>query len=100
MQGKRNQVTQASLQEGSVSDPSSSHDYKFIPFGFGRHACPGRFFALHQAKLLLAYVLMNYEVEHLVKRPEQLRFLWVQTPLDSTTIRVRKRADAIWQKGV
>lgn len=43
---------------------------------------------------------MNYEVEHLVKRPEQLRFLWVQTPLDSTTIRVRKRADAIWQKGV
>jgi cytochrome P450 len=72
-------------------------DYKFIPFGFGRHACPGRFFALHQAKLMLAYALMNYDVEFMAKRPEMRRVLWVQTPLEEAEIRVRKREDAVWQ---
>jgi hypothetical protein len=47
--------------------------------------------------LLLAYVLMNYEVEFMEKRPEQRRVLWIQVPLEATKIRVRKRGDAVWQ---
>ena len=34
-----------------------------INFGHGKHACPGRFFANHEIKLLLAYVLLNYDVK-------------------------------------
>jgi cytochrome P450 len=29
----------------------------FLAFGHGRHACPGRFFAAQEMKLMLAYVL-------------------------------------------
>ncbi|KAJ4422541.1 hypothetical protein N0V82_002769 [Gnomoniopsis sp. IMI 355080] len=33
-----------------------------LTFGFGRHACPGRFFAANEIKMILANVLMRYEV--------------------------------------
>ena len=36
-------------------------------FGYGRHACPGRFFAAAEIKLLLARILLDYEV----KMPEE-----------------------------
>lgn len=33
----------------------------FIFFGHGQHACPGRFFAGNEIKLLFAYMLLNYD---------------------------------------
>ncbi|KAJ6570913.1 cytochrome P450 [Mycena vulgaris] len=33
----------------------------FLSFGLGRHACPGRFFAVNEQKLIMAHVLMNYD---------------------------------------
>lgn len=32
-------------------------------FGLGTHACPGRFFAASNMKVMLAYLLRNYEFE-------------------------------------
>jgi cytochrome P450 len=32
-----------------------------IVFGHGHHACPGRFFASNEIKLLLAHMLMHYD---------------------------------------
>ncbi|KAJ6528398.1 cytochrome P450 [Mycena sp. CBHHK59/15] len=37
-----------------------SNDY--IVFGVGKHACPGRFFAALKIKLILAEILLNYDV--------------------------------------
>ncbi|KAI5801294.1 cytochrome P450 [Geopyxis carbonaria] len=34
---------------------------EFLVFGVGKHACPGRFFLANELKILLAYVLCNYE---------------------------------------
>jgi Cytochrome P450 len=34
-----------------------------LGFGHGRHACPGRFFAACVLKLMLAHVVMNYDVK-------------------------------------
>ncbi|KAJ7204783.1 cytochrome P450 [Mycena pura] len=34
---------------------------KYLSFGIGRHACPGRFFAVNEQKLMLAHVLMTYD---------------------------------------
>ena len=34
-----------------------------INFGHGKNACPGRFFANHEIKLLLSHVLLNYDVK-------------------------------------
>lgn len=33
-----------------------------LPFGYGRHACPGRFFAGNEIKLILAVSLRKYEM--------------------------------------
>ena len=34
-----------------------------LNFGHGKHACPGRFFASQEIKLLLAHMLLNYDVK-------------------------------------
>ncbi|KUJ21569.1 cytochrome P450 [Mollisia scopiformis] len=41
-----------------ATGPSESFD-----FGHGIHACPGRFFACTEIKLLLAYILRNYDLK-------------------------------------
>ncbi|KAJ7278114.1 cytochrome P450 [Mycena rebaudengoi] len=38
-----------------------THDY--LVFGIGRHACPGRFIAVNEMKLMLAHVIMTYDVK-------------------------------------
>ncbi|KAF2397290.1 cytochrome P450 [Trichodelitschia bisporula] len=41
----------------------------FMPFSHGRHACPGRFFAANQLKLLLAHILLKYDIAPIPTRP-------------------------------
>ncbi|KAI9806379.1 MAG: hypothetical protein M1825_006494 [Sarcosagium campestre] len=63
----------------------------FLAFSHGRHACPGRFFAANEIKLLLAYLTLNYELEPLETRPADI---WMATnciPNLKATIRVRRR---------
>ncbi|OBZ73430.1 Ent-kaurene oxidase [Grifola frondosa] len=40
---------------------STSVDY--LVFGYGRHACPGRFFVVNEMKAMLAHVVMTYDVK-------------------------------------
>ncbi|KAJ7660426.1 hypothetical protein B0H17DRAFT_832480, partial [Mycena rosella] len=34
-----------------------------LPFGTGKHACPGRFFAATELKAMLAHLVLNYDVK-------------------------------------
>jgi cytochrome P450 len=34
-----------------------------LSWGYGRHACPGRFFAANEVKMLVGKVLMEYELK-------------------------------------
>lgn len=34
----------------------------YLAFGHGVHACPGRFFAANELKVLLSYILLRYDV--------------------------------------
>ncbi|KAL5480959.1 hypothetical protein ACEPAI_9900 [Sanghuangporus weigelae] len=36
---------------------------EFLPFGHGRHGCPGRFFAALELKTMLAYLVMTYDMK-------------------------------------
>jgi cytochrome P450 len=62
-----------------------------LPFGHGRHACPGRFFVAHELKMALAYLLLNYDVKRLPERPK-IRWIGPQflPPMDAC-IEVRRR---------
>lgn len=64
----------------------------FLAFGNGRHACPGRFFAMHEMKLMLAHVVLNYEVEFMPTRPPMEHLMELKYPAIATQIRVRRKA--------
>jgi len=36
---------------------------EYLPFGQGRHACPGRFFAVNELKAMLAWMVVTYDVK-------------------------------------
>lgn len=66
-------------------------DNTFLGFGFGKHACPGRFFALHEMKIFVAHMVLNYDVEYLGERPELTNMVWLKVPYDQGRVRVRRR---------
>ncbi|OAL04297.1 cytochrome P450 [Phaeosphaeriaceae sp. SRC1lsM3a] len=47
---------------------------RHLPFGHGRHACPGRFFVSHELKMIFAYLILNYDFKHHESKPEKM---WV-----------------------
>lgn len=70
-----------------------------LPFGHGRHACPGRFLIDFELKMIIAYVLRNYDIkfpeEYGGKRPENP---WVTEALFTpagAAIMVRRRAKSV-----
>lgn len=44
-----------------------------LGFGYGVHACPGRFFASNEIKVLLVHLLMKYDFKFEAKQEEQGR---------------------------
>ena len=63
----------------------------FLPFGHGRHACPGRHFVAVQVKLMLMYMTMNYDIEPLPTRPVQKWIGPTKIPATKATLRVRRK---------
>ncbi|KAF3066380.1 Ent-kaurene oxidase [Daldinia childiae] len=80
-------------RSGSQNDRSSvTLDEDFLSFGIGKHACPGRFFAVNEMKLFVAHMLLNYDVECLSRRPKARTFGWIRLPYNDGQVRVRKRS--------
>ncbi|KAG6253858.1 hypothetical protein E4U23_007145 [Claviceps purpurea] len=62
-----------------------------LPFGHGRHACPGRFFVSYEIKMFLAHLLTNYDIKMLDKRPLTTYVGLNPIPPIGTCIEIRKR---------
>ena len=63
-------------------------------FGFGRQACPGRFFAAYTIKAIMSRVLMEYDFKHEdggVERPVNIRIGEQIMPNVGANILLRKR---------
>ncbi|KAJ7309361.1 cytochrome P450 [Mycena albidolilacea] len=65
-----------------------------LPWGIGKHACPGRFFATMELKTMLAHVVTHYDIEPEVPgmRPNDNVFGLSTTPNMWAKVRFRKRA--------
>jgi len=64
-----------------------------LTFGHGKHACPGRHFAASELKLMLAHVVMNYDVK-LEKEGVRPRDTWIMSaciPNPSAKVLFRRR---------
>lgn len=55
------------FQSQQTAAVTTSPDH--IAFGHGAHACPGRFFAVNEAKIALAHLVMKYDWEILPSPP-------------------------------
>lgn len=78
------------LKPSAMTYPTTSPS--FLTFSHGRHACPGRFFAANELRLLMAYIVQNYDFEMLDAQPDRPWFgQAIICPIDRT-IRVRRRA--------
>lgn len=42
-----------------------------LTFGYGRHACPGRFFAVNEIKMIMATALLHYDMKNVDGQTER-----------------------------
>ncbi|KAF5363979.1 hypothetical protein D9756_000020 [Leucocoprinus leucothites] len=49
---------------------------EFMTYGIGRHACPGRFFAVTEVKTVVARILMEYDITLSDGQKERPKDLW------------------------
>ena len=77
-------------EQGEKTMSSTTISNTFLTFGYGRHACPGRFFATQEIKLIVAHALLKYEIEPLKERPQNKIFLEFKIPEDGLKLNVRR----------
>jgi len=53
----------AHMREDDPKHQFASTSIEYLPFGLGKHACPGRFFAAAELIFMLAHVVMTYDVK-------------------------------------
>lgn len=63
----------------------------FFSFGFGKHACPGRFFASQEMKLMIAHIVMTYDIEMDGPRPANMEINGASVPKDAVEMKIRLR---------
>ncbi|KAM0354162.1 hypothetical protein ACHAPU_001197 [Fusarium lateritium] len=63
-------------------------------FGAGKHACPGRFFASNEIKLVLAHLLINYDIrlKEGEERPKAMSVVMVKALSPNTELEFRRRS--------
>ena len=63
----------------------------FLSFGLGKHACPGRFFAVQALKVMLGYLLIHCDFELRTERPKFVEIGDGIIPSEKAKIKVRRR---------
>lgn len=63
-------------------------------FGAGKHACPGRFFAGNVIKVILAHLLINYDIrlKEGQQRPKAMSVVMAKSPCPKTELEFRRRS--------
>ncbi|KAH7179276.1 cytochrome P450 [Fusarium flagelliforme] len=68
---------------------------EFLAFGHGKHACPGRFLVDFELKMILAYIVKNYDIkfpdEYEGKRPPNFWIAEANSPPSGVKIEVKRR---------
>jgi cytochrome P450 len=79
--------TRQAREQGLVSSYSDS----YFAFGYGKHACPARWFVSQFLKQALAYAVQNYDMEFIGEPLEKKTIFNMILPQTQDKIRVRRR---------
>jgi cytochrome P450 len=66
-----------------------------MTFGIGSHTCPGRFFASQEIKLVMAYLIRNYDIkleDEAEGRPENIVTDYRVRPDPTKRVLMKRRA--------
>ncbi|KAI9371732.1 cytochrome P450 [Aspergillus egyptiacus] len=87
------EATHETTKGSTLSFVSTGPDY--LAFSHGRHACPGRFLVDFELKMIIAYVLTNYDIKFPEKyggtRPENKWMTEALLPPDGVQVLVKRR---------
>lgn len=83
------QTSQNHLQRARQAWATTSPEY--LSFGAGKNSCPGRFFAAGLLKVLMADILLKYDLEFQDQRPSNIWFGTNHLPPTDAKIRIRRR---------
>jgi cytochrome P450 len=64
---------------------------EYLAFGHGKYACPGRFFAAAELKMMLAHMVMEYDFEMQDSRPANTWIAISRIPPMKATVRIKRR---------
>ena len=70
-----------------------------LSWGYGKHACSGRFFASNEIKIILAYYLLHYDFKfggERTERPRNLDFELQSVADPSVEILIERRNEVHW----
>ncbi|KAL2817756.1 cytochrome P450 [Aspergillus cavernicola] len=90
----RQQAVETGEVQGKVRHQFVATSKTQVQFGLGRHACPGRWFAGHAIKLVVASVLLNYDFKFRdgeVNKTKTFLFQTTNMPHPKTRILIRKK---------
>ncbi|KAL4965734.1 cytochrome P450 [Aspergillus stella-maris] len=89
----RQRESEGATKGGSLSFVSTSSN--FLAFSHGKHACPGRFLIDFELKMIIAYVLRNYDVKfpegYEGKRPDNQWLTEAIIPPPGVKVLVKRR---------
>jgi tenellin biosynthesis cytochrome P450 monooxygenase len=95
----REQEAATDGKPGSNSQAFVSTSPQYLPFGHGRHACPGRFMVDFELKMIVAYLLKHYDIEfpseYGGKRPDNVWMAELAIPPPGARVRVKRRKNGI-----
>ncbi|KAK7754513.1 hypothetical protein SLS62_003533 [Diatrype stigma] len=99
---RREEAGQQGLKMEKARQSWISVTKTYTAFGTGRHACPGRFFAANMLKVMLAYLLLHYDLEKLPQRPRSPTYGVSLVPPLKATLRFRRRKEPLyrWDKTI
>ncbi|TIC89816.1 Cytochrome P450 monooxygenase trt6 [Colletotrichum higginsianum] len=66
-----------------------------LGFGHGSHACPGRFFAANEIKIILCHLLLKYEWKILGEGPHIINLGVLNAAYPWTKLQIRRRAETL-----
>ncbi|KAH8427330.1 cytochrome P450 [Aspergillus melleus] len=76
--------------------PFTKTSYSQLNFGHGKQACPGRFIAVNEIKIVLCHILLKYDMELVEEAPSELVRVGLLTVCNpGTKIRVRRREEEV-----
>ncbi|KAI6039636.1 cytochrome P450 [Pisolithus marmoratus] len=80
---------------GSTKHQMVAVNEDYLAFGYGRHACPGRFLAAYELKTMLAHVVISYDIKFLERNTRPISTRWDIGVMSDPTVRVmfRKRTN-------